>query len=101
MPGEYAGLDEDGNPDDKGKPTPIPWIKIHNLPAYVRFDHSRHVGQGVACQTCHGAIQTMEKVAQDKTLSMGFCVNCHREVDDKGVNGRKVHAAIDCAACHY
>src|SRR5271155_3820373 len=40
---KYAGLDADGNPDPNGKPEPIPWVKIHTLPAYVRFDHSRHI----------------------------------------------------------
>ena len=98
---KYAGLDSDGNPDPAGHPEPIPWIKIHTLPAYVRFDHSRHVVQGVTCQSCHGPIQTMDRVAQHETLSMGFCVNCHRDVNGNGVHGKKVHAEIDCAVCHY
>ena len=103
---KYAGLDENGQPDPNAKPQPIPWAKIHSLPTFVRFDHSRHVGQGVACQTCHGPIQTMDKVAQNSTLSMGFCVNCHRDVTERGVEGvdgkhHNVHPSIDCAACHY
>jgi hypothetical protein len=98
---KYAGLDADGNPDPNGHAEPIPWVKIHTLPAYVRFDHSRHVGQGVNCQTCHGPIQTMEQVKQHATLSMGFCSNCHRDVNEHGVHGKKVHASIDCAVCHY
>ncbi|MDQ6609553.1 MAG: c-type cytochrome [Bacteroidota bacterium] len=56
------------------------WIKIHNLPDHVYFNHAQHtrVG-GVACQTCHGNIQEMNKVYQAAELSMGWCINCHRE----------------------
>ncbi|HTA16802.1 MAG TPA: cytochrome c3 family protein [bacterium] len=97
----YAGLDANGNPDPHLKPQPIPWIKIHVLPAFVRFDHSRHITQGVTCQTCHGPIQTMEQVTQYSTLAMGFCINCHRNVDADGLHGKKVHASLDCAVCHY
>jgi hypothetical protein len=102
----YAGLDENGQDDPNGKPQPIPWVKIHTLPAFVRFDHSRHVTQGVACQTCHGPIQEMEQVSQHSTLSMGFCINCHRDAAANGIEGtdgkhHDVHPAIDCAVCHY
>ena len=56
------------------------WIKIHNLQDHVYFNHSQHVRiGGVACQTCHGNIQEMDKVKQVSELSMGWCVNCHRE----------------------
>jgi cytochrome c2 len=56
------------------------WIKIHNLPDHVYFNHAQHVRVGnVQCQTCHGNIQTMDKVAQQSELSMGWCINCHRE----------------------
>lgn len=59
---------------------PIPWIRIHNLPDHVFFSHEQHVSAGgVACQTCHGAIEEMEVVKQHSPLSMGWCVNCHRE----------------------
>jgi hypothetical protein len=103
---KYAGLDENGQPDPKATPQPIPWVKIHTLPAFVRFDHSRHVTQKLACQTCHGPIQTMDQVAQKETLSMGFCVNCHRDAAERGIEGvdgkhHVVHPAIDCAVCHY
>ena len=58
----------------------IEWIKIHNLPDHVYFNHAQHVKTGkVQCQTCHGNIQEMDKVAQQSELSMGWCVNCHRE----------------------
>ncbi|HEU0110175.1 MAG TPA: c-type cytochrome [Flavisolibacter sp.] len=56
------------------------WVKIHNLPDHVYFNHAQHtrVG-GVACQSCHGNIQEMDKVSQSSELSMGWCINCHRE----------------------
>lgn len=56
------------------------WIKIHNLPDHVYFNHAQHARVGnVACQTCHGNIQEMDKVGQMSELSMGWCVNCHRD----------------------
>ncbi|MHB1920760.1 MAG: c-type cytochrome [Chitinophagaceae bacterium] len=58
---------------------PIEWIKIHNLPDFVYFNHSQHVVVGkIQCQTCHGNIQDMDQVYQFADLSMGWCVNCHR-----------------------
>ncbi len=75
----YTGWD----PDQKkyvNEPKPIEWVKIHNLPDHVYFNHSQHVVAGkVACQTCHGDIQNMGEVYQHADLSMGWCVNCHRE----------------------
>ena len=97
------------------KKQPIPWIRIHKLPEYVHFPHMRHVNAGVTCQTCHGRIQEMERVAQFASLNMGWCVNCH-------VNGYKLadglrmagvtptqeqeaepprRARYDCSVCHY
>lgn len=59
--------------------TPIEWIRIHNLPDHVYFNHSQHVRAGkVQCQTCHGPIQEMDEVRQFAPLSMGWCINCHR-----------------------
>lgn len=59
--------------------TPIQWVKIHNLPDHVYFNHSQHVAVGkVQCQSCHGAIQEMDEVHQAADLSMGWCINCHR-----------------------
>jgi mono/diheme cytochrome c family protein len=63
-----------------GKENPIQWVKIHNLPDHVYFNHSQHTRAGqVQCQTCHGPIQEMGEVKQFADLSMGWCVNCHRE----------------------
>jgi len=59
---------------------PIEWIRIHNLPDHVYFNHAQHVTVGkVECQTCHGAVEEMEVVAQHSPLSMGWCINCHRQ----------------------
>lgn len=57
---------------------PIPWVRVHDLPDYAYFNHSAHVSRGVGCVSCHGRIDTMEVVRQDKPLSMGWCVDCHR-----------------------
>jgi mono/diheme cytochrome c family protein len=70
------------NRDAKGNvlATPIEWVKIHNLPDHVYFNHSQHVAVGkVQCQSCHGAIQEMDEVHQASDLSMGWCINCHRQ----------------------
>jgi mono/diheme cytochrome c family protein len=84
----YAGWNPDKkeyNPDNNKDGIPdgahaIPWIKIHNLPDHVYFNHSQHVKVGKQnCQTCHGNIQEMPEVYQFSDLSMGWCINCHRE----------------------
>ena len=80
---------------------PISWVRVHALPDFVRFNHSPHVIAGVACQTCHGPIETMERVRQFAPLSMGWCVNCHRDVNENGVAGHRVYAPTDCTTCHY
>ncbi len=65
-------------PDYEEKP--IEWIRIHNLPDHVYFNHAQHVSAGgVACQTCHGTVEEMEVMRQHSTLGMGWCVNCHRQ----------------------
>lgn len=98
---DALALDDKLLPDAKKKPQPLRWVRVHNLPDFACFDHRAHVGAGVDCQQCHGSVETMERIRQVQDLSMGWCVNCHREANQKGVKGRKVHASIDCAACHY
>jgi hypothetical protein len=88
-------------PDPGKRPTPLAWVRVHSLPDFACFDHRAHVSAGVACQRCHGPVETMERVRQVEDLSMGWCVNCHREVNQTGLAGKRVHASIDCAACHY
>lgn len=58
---------------------PIEWVKIHDLPDYVYFDHSAHVNRGVSCVSCHGRVDQMEVVFQAEPLSMAWCLECHRE----------------------
>ena len=101
--------------------TPIEWVRIHNLPDLAYFNHSQHVAVGeIECQTCHGPIQEMDVVSQYAPLTMGWCINCHRETDvntkgneyyDKLV---KLHGetskdpmkvedmgGLECSKCHY
>jgi len=84
---KYAGWDpqkKDYNRDAQGNilATPIQWVKIHNLPDHVYFNHSQHVKVGqVQCQRCHGPIQDMDEVYQFAPLSMGWCINCHRQTE--------------------
>jgi len=95
------GLDERGESAGENAGEPIRWVKVHNLPDFVYFDHRAHVAAGVRCQTCHGPVETMERMRQAETLSMGWCVNCHREASRRGIAGRLADASTDCATCHY
>jgi hypothetical protein len=70
--------------------TPTPWVKVFYVPEHVLFNHQRHIRKQVACETCHGAIQTMDRL-KGQRFKMGFCVECHR----------KNNANVDCwMACH-
>ena len=60
---------------------PINWVRVHNLPGFAFFDHRPHIRAGVGCSTCHGRIDEMEVVAQAQPLSMGWCLDCHRNPD--------------------
>lgn len=57
---------------------PVRWVKVHKVPDYVYFNHSVHINRGVSCVECHGRIDQAEVVGQAKPLSMGFCLDCHR-----------------------
>jgi Cytochrome c/Cytochrome c7 and related cytochrome c len=78
---KYAAFDpKKPNNWDATKAKPVEWVKIHNLPDHVYFNHSQHVRAGkVQCQTCHGEITAMDEVKQVSELSMGWCINCHRQ----------------------
>ena len=71
----------------------IEWVRVHMLPDHVQFNHQAHVTKGVSCQTCHGEIEKMPKVTQHSDLSMGWCVNCHRQPENK--------ASLNCTTCHH
>ncbi|MFC0774356.1 c-type cytochrome [Terrimonas alba] len=77
---KYAGFDpKNPNAWDPSKAKPIEWVRIHNMPDHVYFNHSQHTKAGnVQCQTCHGNIPEMDEVKQFSELSMGWCINCHR-----------------------
>ena len=68
----------------------IPWVRVHRVPDYVYFSHRWHVAKGIACQTCHGPVETMDVVRQDQNLKMGWCISCHR----------KEKASQECNTCH-
>lgn len=70
---------------------PIEWLKVYDLPDFVRFNHKRHVRAGVGCENCHGAVETMDEVRKVNDLTMGSCVLCHEDRN----------AEIDCVVCHY
>ncbi len=94
-------LNDQIKPDAAKVTHPIAWVKVHNLPDFVYFDHRAHVNAGVDCQQCHGPVDTMERMRQVSDLSMGWCVNCHRNVTQNGLAGKKVYASLDCSTCHY
>jgi len=100
--------------------TPIEWVRVHNLPDLAYFNHSQHVKVGgIECQTCHGPIQEMEVVGQHSALTMGWCIDCHRQteiategnayydklvqihVDSKDALKVKDIGGLECAKCHY
>lgn len=102
------------------KNQPIEWVRVHNLPDLAYFNHAQHVAVGgVECQTCHGPIQEMEVVGQHSSLTMGWCIDCHRQTEiategnvyyDKLVqlhstskDALKVKdiGGLECAKCHY
>ncbi len=69
----------------------IPWLRIHKLPGFVEFQHRRHIQVGLACQTCHGPVETMARVAQVAPLTMGWCIACHAERQ----------GPLECVTCHH
>ena len=116
-----VGWDEE-NQAYTGEEKPVQWIRIHNLPDFAYFNHSQHVTVGgVECQTCHGPVEEMEIMEQFAPLTMGWCINCHKEtnVDLKGNDYyKKIHeelskkygveqltaaqfGGLECGKCHY
>ncbi|MFW5972849.1 MAG: cytochrome c3 family protein [Bacteroidota bacterium] len=104
---------------------PIEWIKVHHLPDYAVFSHAIHVNSGVGCETCHGRIDHMEVVTQAEALSMGWCLDCHRqpelylrpqeevttmgyvqpsnfiEINLERIRQEGIRPPTNCSACHY
>lgn len=103
---------------------PIEWVRIHKVPDYAYFDHSAHISVGVGCETCHGDIVGMEVVMQVEPLSMGWCLDCHRdpapnlrplseitamnyeppadqaEFAAKVIAEKNINPPINCSGCH-
>jgi hypothetical protein len=65
--------------DSAANNTPIPWVQVHKTPDYVYFNHEVHVDRGISCVKCHGRIDQMDEVRHEKSLSMSFCLDCHRD----------------------
>ncbi len=105
-----------------GKTEPVKWVRIHNLPSFVYFNHSQHVNvAGVECQTCHGPVQTYEIQKQFAPLTMSWCIDCHRKTEVKMEGNEyytKIHeqlskkygvekltaaqmGGLECGKCHY
>ena len=93
-------LDAKFQRDPRKAPRPVQWVRIHQVPDFVYFDHRPHVAAGLECQKCHGPVETMERVRQQATLNMGWCVNCHRGRDGTLVKGLPAKASADCSVCH-
>jgi hypothetical protein len=100
----------------------VKWVRIHNLPDFVYFNHAQHVEVGeIACEKCHGPVEEMEIMYQYSPLTMGWCINCHRETNVKVESNEyytKIHEALskkygvekltvaqmgglECGKCHY
>lgn len=62
---------------------PIPWIRVHQAPDYVYFNHAVHVGRGISCVECHGQVNEMKIIRHDQPMSMGWCLSCHRDPASK------------------
>ncbi len=105
-----------------GEPQAVKWVRIHNLPDFAYFNHSQHVTvAGVECQTCHGPVEEMEVMYQHSSLTMGWCINCHRETEVNVKDNAyytKIHeqlskkygvdkltvaqqGGLECGKCHY
>ncbi len=59
--------------------TPIPWVRVHDLPDFAYFDHSIHLAKGVGCASCHGRVDRMPLTWRENTLNMEWCLSCHRD----------------------
>ena len=101
---------------------PLPWVRVHDLPDFVYFDHSAHLTAGVGCSTCHGRVDQMVRVVQSQPLTMSWCLECHRDpsphlrtateitkmdwqprlatAEATTANGRHARPPVHCSGCH-
>jgi hypothetical protein len=75
----------------------IAWVKVHNLPDFVYFNHAQHVTGGVKCASCHGAVETMARVRQEAPLTMGWCLDCHRKAGPELARLRRASGSHEAA----
>lgn len=104
--------------------TPIPWVRVHMLPDYAYFNHGAHLAAGVGCSSCHGDVSRMVEVMQVEPLSMGWCLDCHRnpgpylrpreeltnmnwtppedqaEFAERVIREKEIDPPLDCSGCH-
>lgn len=113
---------DDAKQSYTGEEKPVKWVRIHNLPDFVYFNHSQHVTvAGIDCQKCHGPVEEMEIMYQYSSLTMGWCIDCHRETNVDLENNEyyeKIHeelskkynvdkltiaelGGLECGKCHY
>ena len=102
----------------------IQWVRVHDLPDFVFFNHSIHINKGIGCSTCHGQVEEMALTYKENTLNMNWCLNCHRQPErfirprsevfnmgykyppDQLEQGKKLmakynaHSLTDCVTCH-
>lgn len=118
---EATGWD-DTNQKYTGETKPVKWVRIHNLPDFAYFNHSQHVSvAGIECQKCHGPVEEMEIAYQYSPLTMGWCINCHRDTNVNVKDNayyKKIHdqlkkkygvenftaaqmGGLECGKCHY
>ncbi|TAK83457.1 MAG: cytochrome C [Betaproteobacteria bacterium] len=77
---------------------PIRWVRVHELPDFVFFDHSIHVAKGVGCVECHGRVDKMPRIHRVASLEMQWCLECHRRMARmRGLDERRM---TDCSTCH-
>jgi len=94
------GLTMNGEKSNIKKPTE--WVKVHNVPDFVFFSHKPHITAGVDCAKCHGDVAAMTRVKQVKDLSMGWCLDCHRQDHEPLQQSTEtIKPSQDCSSCHY
>jgi hypothetical protein len=103
---------------------PIAWQRVHNTPDFVQFNHSIHISKGIGCASCHGRVDQMPLTWKAESMSMEFCLSCHRapekfvrpkseifnmawkapnqaELGAQLVKDYKIRKVTNCSACHY
>jgi hypothetical protein len=110
--------------DSYASGTPVQWVKVHRLPDYVYFNHQAHVTAGVSCVFCHGRVDQMVEVKQEKPLNMGWCLECHRnpaanlrpaalvtkldwapdrdpaDIGREIIQAKHINPPVNCSGCH-